>query len=119
MKILRTKKKMFSSVSDKIIDRLERDRVRDFDLVDDIQKDCISIELVLNNPKIYLPMELEFAQFDVDSYIRKISPYSRTNTKLERNIYVMSVYNRFTEAQFANLVKYIIGEYEYCALIQK
>ena len=121
MIIIRQKQKIFSSavsVLNNTVDRLRRDGVRDFDVDVHPAMDCISINTDLNNLVIYLPQELEFSQFSIDAFIRSMIPYARTDTRLDRNIYVMKVFGRLTEAQYVKLVKFIIKDNEFCVILE-
>ena len=103
---------------DKITAKLDKAGIDDYDIVSRIPGDTISITADLGNLKIYLPRDFEFSQYDIDDFIRDMVGYLRTKTILDRNIYVMSVLGgKLTEEQYFKLVKHIIEENEFIAII--
>lgn len=103
---------------DKITAKLDKAGIDDYDIVSRIPGDTISITADLGNLKIYLPRDFEFSQYDIDDFIRDMVGYLRTRTVLDRNIYVMSVLGgKLTEEQYFKLVKHIIEENEFIAII--
>jgi hypothetical protein len=103
---------------DKIVNKLDKEGIEDYDIVSKVSKEFISINSDLNNLTIYIPEDLEYVQYEIDDYIRSLVSYARTSTKLDRDIYVMKlVTGKLTEDQYYKLVKYIIAENDFCALI--
>lgn len=103
---------------DKIVNKLDKEGIEDYDIVSKVSKEFISINSDLNNLTIYIPEDLEYVQYEIDDYIRSLVSYARTSTKLDRDIYVMKlVTGKLTEDQYYKLVKYIISENDFCALI--
>lgn len=102
---------------DRIVDKLERAGYEDFDVVSRIPGDSISVNANLNALKVYLPKEFEYSQYDIDDFIRAIPGYIRTRTTLDRDIYIMTVTGRINEEQYCKLLKYIIDENSFVAII--
>ena len=103
---------------DKIVNKLDKEGIEDYDIVSKVSKEFISINSDLNNLTIYIPEDLEYVQYEIDDYIRSLVSYARTSTKLDRDIYVMKlVTGKLAEDQYYKLVKYIIAENDFCALI--
>ena len=121
MKVLRMR--LFSSYAiDRMITKktkkLDRDRISDYEVTSKVPNDVISIFPDPKCIKIYIPEDLEYSQYDIDDYIRSIAPYMRTNTSMERDIYVMKISGgNFNEGQLYKLVKYIIEETDFCSII--
>ena len=121
MKILRMR--LFSSYAiekmiAKLTEKLDRDRINDYEITTKIPKDVISIYPDPKNIKIYIPEDIEYSQKDIDDNIRSMVPYMRTSTTMERDIYVMRVSGgSFNENQLYKLVKYIIDENDFCSII--
>lgn len=92
----------------KIIDKLDRERLYDYDVAPNIPSDSISINLDPAKTEIYLPRECEFAQYGIDEKVRELMPYTRTSTLLDRDIYIMKVKNPLKFDQFYDLIRYII-----------
>lgn len=117
MIILRSKQ-FSSNMIKRITNKLDNEGIEDYDVVSKISKEDISITSDLNNLCIYIPADLEYVQYDIDDYIRSLASYLRTTTTLDRDIYVMKlVAGKLTETQYYKLVKYIIVENEFCAII--
>lgn len=99
--------------------RLDREGVDDYDVSDTIPQDSISITSDLKDTKIYIPTDFEYSQFEIDDYIRSIVSYIRPSITYDRNIYVMKLSGRLSEAQYYKIVKYIATKHEFCVIINK
>lgn len=118
MKIIRQKSYSFgNSLSDKISERLDRERCQDYEVSNRIPSDAIGINSDLNNLEIYIPEDMEYDQYEIDDFIRNMVPFSRTNVVDDRNIFIMTVSKKLTEDQYYKLVKFIINEYEFCVIV--
>lgn len=121
MKVLRMR--FFSSYATdrmitKITEKLDRDRISDYEITSKIPKDVISVFPDSRNTRVYIPEDLEYYQYDIDDFIRSMIPSMRTNTSMERDIYIMKVYGgTFNETQLYKLVKFIIDETDFCSLL--
>lgn len=93
-----------------IVEKLEKERVTDFEVREYISDNEISINTDLDNIEIYLPKEADFAQFDIEDFISDMLPYSSINTVQERKVVIMKVRGRMRKDQYLKLVKYIIDE---------
>lgn len=106
-------------IIEKLSNKLDGQRIYDYEITDRIQKDVISINTDLSNLRIYIPKDLEYSQYELDDFIRELSPYFRTYTSFDRDIYVMRVSNSFTFEQYYKLVKFIIANEEFCSIIDE
>lgn len=102
-----------------ITSRLDREGIDDYEISDSIPSDSISITSDLKDTKIYIPTDFEYSQFEIDDFIRSMVSYMRPATTFDRNIYVMKLSGRLTEAQYYKLVKYIATEHEFCVILEK
>ena len=102
-----------------ITSKLDREGVDDYEVSDTIPTDSISITSDLKDTKIYIPTDFEYSQFEIDDYIRSMVSYMRPTITFDRNIYVMKLSGRLSEAQYYKLVKYIATEHEFCVIINK
>lgn len=110
--------KFFSGTSglvDKIKDRLTADRIDDFEVTDKVKPDMITVDP--ENLKIYIPRDLEDTQYKIEDEIRVMARFIRTQTNLERNIFVMKLNGPLTPVQFVKLVKFVIEEEGYCGIL--
>lgn len=105
---------------EKVIEKLESEDIEDFRVVSSPRSDVISIGIDQGGKvKIYLPLEYEYNQYDIDDFIRRnLGMYFRTSTTRERNLYVQSVRGEMTASQVFALVEFIIEETEFCAIIE-
>lgn len=101
----------------KIAERLDKERIYDYDISSKIPNDVISINTSLNSVEIYLPKEEEYAQFGIDDFIREKIPYIYTKVSFEGDIYVVRVKGKLTFDQYYKLVKYIINEEGFCTIL--
>ena len=121
MIILRTKlyaKK--SPMLERIIEKLDKEGIEDYDISSRIPKEDVSITTDLANLKIYLPLEHEYDQYEIDNFIReKFGSFIRTTTKQDMDVYVMTLSTRLTEDQYYKLVKEIIEISEFIVLLSE
>ena len=92
---------------DKIEEKLDKLGVEDYEITKKIPLDVISITSDYITPKIYIPRDFEYSQYDIDDFIRSIIPHAKTKTVYDRNIYVMSVSIPMKLDQYCKLIKYI------------
>lgn len=104
---------------DKLVEKLDSSYVEDYEVSDKIPRDDISISIDDSVPTIYIPTDLEFSQYDIDDFIRSMAPHLRTNTRLDRNIYIMNVSGKLDLNQLYKLVKFIIEIGDFCTIIDK
>ncbi len=103
----------------KIVEYLDKSGIEDYSIEKKIPLDSISILPDINDLKIYIPREFEYSQYDIGDFIRSMIPYARTNTKLDRNIYIMKISVTLKPNQVSKLVEYIINEWDFCTLIEQ
>lgn len=120
MIILRTSHFSYDSkkMIDKIIEYLDKRNIEDYSIEKKIPLDSISVSTDPDEIKIYIPREFEYSQYDIDDFIRSMVSYARTNTKLDRNIYIMKVSVALKPDQMAKLVEYIIEEWDFCTILE-
>lgn len=104
---------------DSLVEKLDSEFVKDYEVSEKVPKDDISIAIEDSVPTIYIPTDLEYSQYDIDDFIRSMAPHLRTNTRLDRNIYVMKVSGKLNLYQYVKLVKFIIEINDFCTLIKK
>lgn len=106
---------------EEIADRLENKGIQDFEVVDKIPKDVISLLFLPSGEiNIYIPREFEYSQYEIDDIIRSISPSFRTRTVLDRDIYVMKLTTgRLNTQQCSKIVEKIIDLDGFCSLVIK
>lgn len=120
MIILRTKTYSRTPMLERIIAKLDKEGVQDYDTSTRIPGDVVSITTDLDDLKIYLPLDYEYNQYDIDNFIRNtFGSFIRTRTKQDRNLYVMTLSTKLNENQYFKLVKYIIESCEFVELIEK
>lgn len=101
----------------KITEKLDSEREYNYDVDPAIPDDVISVNLDLNNLEIYIPTEFEYTQYTIDNKIRQIGSYLRTETKLDRDIYIMTVTSKVTFDQYYKIIKFIIKEEGFCSIV--
>lgn len=121
--IIRLKRRYFSSLPgekmiEKVTERLDRENIEDYEVSNKIPNDVISVDSNLASLSVYLPTDFEYSQYDIDDFIRSIVPHMRTNTRLDRNIYIMKFSSPITLDQYYKLIKFIIELEGFCTLIQ-
>ena len=101
----------------KVVEKLEKDGVVDYETADRIPTDVISVTTDLNSLKIYIPKDLEYSQYEIEDYIRTLAKFVRTSTGMERNIYVMKLTGTLTQAQYIKLIEWIIDSQGFCTIL--
>ena len=121
MIILRTRHFSLSNrkMIDNVVENLDKMKVEDYELTERIPKDVISITIDDNGLiKVYIPRDYEYSQYDIDDYIRSLQAHYRTNTFLDRNLYVMKVSGPLKPREIAMLVKFIADENDFCSIVE-
>ena len=102
---------------DKLINRLDRDNITDYEVVSRIPNDVISIYPDSSSVNIFLPEDYEYSQYEIDDFIRSMAPHLRTSITSKNNIYNMKVSGPLTEIQIYKLIKFIIESSDFCAIL--
>ena len=99
-----------------IVEKLEKERIEDFEVREYISDNDISINTDLDNLEIYIPKEADFARYDIEDFISDMLPYSSINTVMERKVYVLKVRGKLRKDQYYKLLKFIIEEEGYIVI---
>lgn len=123
MKILRSRIKFYSAKSDIMFSNIEkelkRQRVEDFDIEENIPSDSCSLEIDINGLlTINVPDRFDFFRYEVEDYIRSKYPYQYITTDIDRDLYRLKLSMPLKESGIIDLIKYIIGEQDFCTLIK-
>lgn len=103
---------------DNIINKLESEKIEDFEITEKVPKDSISITGDIKDIKLYIPIDLEYTQIKIEDFIRELSKFNRCSTNLDRNIFVMKLSDSLTLPQYIKLVKFIIEEEGFCSILK-
>lgn len=106
-----------SPMLDRISQKLDVAGIEEYDLVEEIPGDHISITGELSNTEVYFPEKYEYSQYDIDDFIMSLSPGLRTSTTIDRDMTIMKIKSRLTEPQFFKLVKFIIDTEGFCSIV--
>ena len=101
----------------RITTKLDSEREENYDVETSIPDDVISVNLDLDNLKIYIPEEFEYSQYSIDNRIRTLAGYVRTETRFERDIYIMELTSKITFDQYYKIIKFIIQEEGFCSIV--
>ena len=113
----------FSSINnrkmiEKLVNKLDSDNIEDYEILQRIPKDVISLTSDIQNLRIYIPTDYEYSQYEIDDFIRTMISYARTTTILDRDIYVMKISVSLTFDQYYKLLRFIIKDNGFCAIIE-
>ena len=117
MIILREKTYSQPAMISRLTQKLDKEKIEEYDVSDTIPKDSISVVGDLMDFAIYLPEEFEYTQYLIDDKIRALAPHIRTNTVLDRDVYIMRLSSKLTEDQLYKLIKFIIAETDFCVIL--
>lgn len=103
---------------DNIKNKLESEKIEDFEITEKVPKDSISITGDIKDIRLYIPIDLEYTQIKIEDFIRELSKFNRCSTNLDRNIFVMKLSDSLTLPQYIKLVKFIIEEEGFCSILK-
>lgn len=95
---------------EEIVNKLEKERITDFEVCEYISVNDISVNTDLDNIEVYIPKDADFAKYDIEDFISDMLPYSSINTKIERSVVILKVRGKMKKDQYYKLLKYIIDE---------
>lgn len=101
---------MNKNTVEEIVEKLEKERIEDFEVREYISDNEISINTDLDKLEVYIPREADFARYDIEDFISDMLPYASINTTQERKVYVLKVRGRMRKDQYYKLIKFIIEE---------
>ena len=112
--MIRFREKTYSEMNKnnvkEIVDKLEKERITDFEVCEYISDNDISINTDLENLEVYIPKDADFARYDIEDFISDMLPYASINSKIERSVIILKVRGRMKKDQYYKLIKYIIDE---------
>lgn len=102
--------------------KLSRDRLDDYEIIDtdtSLPTDSVSVYPDPDNLKIYIPEDLDYAQYEIDDFLRVTVKYLRVSTDYDRKFYIMSLSGgRLQKDQLYKLVKFIIQNEDFCTILE-
>ena len=87
----KTYSNMNKNTVEEIVEKLEKERIEDFEVREYISDNEISINTDLDKLEVYVPREADFARYDIEDFICDMLPYVSINTVQERKVYVLKV----------------------------
>ena len=112
--MIRFREKTYSDMNknsvEEIVNKLEKERITDFEVCEYISVNDISVNTDLDNIEVYIPKDADFAKYDIEDFISDMLPYSSINTKIERSVVILKVRGKMKKDQYYKLLKYIIDE---------
>ena len=112
--MIRFREKTYSNMNkssvEEIVEKLEKERIEDFEVREYISDTEISINTDLDNIEVYIPKDADFAKYDIDDFISDMLPYSSINSVIERKVVILKVRGKMRKDQYLKLVKFIIEE---------
>lgn len=112
--MIRFREKTYSNMNkssvEEIVEKLEKERIEDFEVREYISDTEISINTDLDNIEVYIPKDADFAKYDIEDFISDMLPYSSINSVIERRVIILKVRGKMRKDQYLKLVKFIIEE---------
>ena len=112
--MIRFREKTYSNMNkssvEEIVEKLEKERIEDFEVREYISDTEISINTDLDNIEVYIPKDADFAKYDIEDFISDMLPYSSINSVIERKVVILKVRGKMRKDQYLKLVKFIIEE---------
>ena len=112
--------KMYSEL-DRIVDRLEKIDVKDFDIVDKVSKEDVNISGELKNTEVYVPEDYDDIINKINSFLEQESRFLRTRviqSPDKKNMRILIIEGSLTLPQYAKLVKFITEESDFCNIVK-
>jgi len=101
----------------RITSKLDQDKVLDYEVSDKIPKDVISIYPDLNEVKIYVPEELDYAQYEIDDFMRVLARFVKVNVDFDKKFYIITLSGTLQFNQLIKLIEFIIEKEEFCTIL--
>lgn len=117
MIILRNK---FFSMLDKITDKLDQERIDDYEVYDSIPSNEIGISSDIKDTIIYVPESMEDELYRIDDFLRREARFLRTKLGISddrKRVRTIEVMGSLTLSQYVKLVDFIIDEADFCAIV--
>ena len=112
--MIRFREKTYSNMNknsvEEIVEKLEKERIEDFEVREYISDTEISINTDLDNIEVYIPKDADFAKYDIEDFISDMLPYSSINSVIERKVIILKVRGKMRKDQYLKLIKFIIEE---------
>lgn len=111
----------FSSIKlmvDKLKEKLAKDEIEDFEVIDKLPNDTISIAPDAMETKVYVPKHLDYVIDDIEYNIKHISKFVRVRTIYDRGFYIIVISGQLSTTELEKIVKYIIGEEGFITLLE-
>jgi hypothetical protein len=105
---------------DKITDKLDRERIDDYEVYDKIPSDVIGITGDLKNATIYIPEEMDDELYRIDDFLRREARFLRTRLGVssdKKKVRTIEIMGTLTLSQYVKLVDFIIDEADFCAIV--
>lgn len=111
----------FSSIKimvDKLNEKLTKDGIEDFEVLDRLPNDTISIAPDNMETKIYIPKNNEYIIEDLEYVIKHTAKFVRIKTVLDRGFYIINISGQVTVQELEKITKFIIGEEGFITLLE-
>lgn len=111
----------FSSIKlmvDKLKEKLAKDGIEDFEVIDKLPNDTISIAPDAMETKIYVPKHLDYTVDDIEYNIKHISKFVRVRVIYDRGFYIIAVSGQLSTTELEKITKYIIEEEGFVTLLE-
>lgn len=113
--------KLFSNIDKDMIEgvvkELRKNGVEDIELTDRAPSDVISVTSDLSNLKIIIPEDYDYAQYEIEDWIRTECKFVRSSITYERRLLILNLTGTLTKDQYIRLVKYLVKFYGFCSII--
>ena len=103
----------------RITSKLDQEGLRDYEVSEKIPDDVISIDPNLSSVKIYIPEELDGAQYEIDDHIRQVAKFIRINTTFDGKFCILSLSGTLQQSQLYRLIKYLVKEQGFCTILSR
>lgn len=114
------KEKQYSSVMiNKITDKLDQDRIEDYEVRDIVSKRDISVGTDLSKLKIYIPESIDYMQYSIDDWLRKNIRGMRFSLDIDRDLLVLTFKSSINFSQYIKLIEAIIEDEGFCIIYDK
>src|SRR5574344_1673029 len=102
---------------DKLIEKLDNSRIEDYEVVEKIPLDTVSIVPDSEDITIYIPESLDYVQYEIDDYLRKNERFVRTSVNsINKNMLLMKLSSPLQFNQIYKLIEHIISEEGFCSI---
>lgn len=116
--ILARNKSSDKTMTEQIIDKLDRSKIDDYEVTSRIPSDVCSVEVRQSEVAFHVPKKIEYFKYDLDEKIRSVNPNGRTRILPDIRSSQVQVAQPVSAMVITKVIEYIISELGFCSIVK-